>query len=67
MRYRRRRVAILVTAFVAAAVISTATQARAVTDPGLGVAGQRFTGIAARMLSRPSAVRGTDGRTKPSA
>lgn len=31
-------------------------------DPGPGVAGQQFTGIAARVLSRPSAVRGTDGR-----
>jgi hypothetical protein len=27
-----------------------------------GVAGQQFTGVAARVLSRPSAVRGTDGR-----
>ena len=31
-------------------------------DRGGGVAGQQFTGLAARVLSRPSAVRGTDGR-----
>jgi Peptidase family M23 len=30
--------------------------------PSSGVAGQQFTGLAARVLSRPSAVRGTDGR-----
>jgi hypothetical protein len=31
-------------------------------DRGDGVAGQQLTGLAARVLSRPSAVRGTDGR-----
>ena len=30
--------------------------------PSRGVAGQQLTGLAARVLSRPSAVRGTDGR-----
>ena len=35
---------------------------RLVVTPGRGIAGQRFTGVAARVLSRPSAVRGTDGR-----
>ena len=41
---------------------STSTQAGITAQPGRGIAGQRFTGVAARVLSRPSAVRGTDGR-----
>ena len=61
-RHRGRRVAVLVTAFFVVAGISTSTQARTAHDPGRGVAGQQFTGVAARVLSRPSAVRGTDGR-----
>lgn len=52
----------LVTAFFVVAGISTSTQARTAADPGRGVASQRFTGVAARVLSRPSPVRGTDGR-----
>ncbi len=61
-RHRGTRVAILVTAFFAMAGISTSTQARTAADPGRSVAGQQFTGLAARVLSRPSAVRATDGR-----
>ena len=61
-RHRWRRVAILITAVFVVAGISTSTQARTAADPGRSVAGQQFTGLAARVLSRPSAVRATDGR-----
>ena len=47
---------------IAPARTSTSTQAGITAQPGRGIAGQRFTGVAARVLSRPSAVRGTDGR-----
>jgi hypothetical protein len=47
---------------IAAEGISTLSQARTAADLGPGVASQRFTGVAARLLSRPSPVRGTDGR-----
>jgi Peptidase family M23 len=61
-RYRGRWLAILVVGLFAAAGISKATQARAVADSGPGVASQQFTGVAATVLTHPSAVRGTDGR-----
>ena len=64
--HRRWRLAVLVTALIAAAGLSTPAQARNAVDPSAGVAGttpgQDFTGLAARVLTRPSAVRGTDGR-----
>ena len=63
--HRRWRLAVLVTALIAAAGISTPAQARSVADPGAGAAGtdtQELTGFAASVLTRPSAVRGTDGR-----
>lgn len=51
---------------IAAAGISTSAQARTAADPSAGVArtdpGEQLTGIAASFLTRPSAVRGTDGR-----
>ena len=51
---------------IAAARISTSTQAASPADPGPGVAGiasvPKFSGLAASFLTRPSAVRGTDGR-----
>ena len=46
----------------AVAGMSSLTPARAVGDQRAGEAGQQFTGLAARVLSRPSAVRATDGR-----
>ena len=58
----RWRLAVLVTALFAVAGIATSTQARTAADGGPGVAGQRFTGVAAVVLSPPSAVRATDGR-----
>jgi hypothetical protein len=51
---------------IAAAGISTSAHARTAADPGPGVAGiasvPKFSGLAASFLTRPSAVRGTDGR-----
>ena len=65
-RHRRWRLAAVVAAGITAAAISSPTPAGASADPGAGVAGTRpgedLTGIAARVLSRPSPVRGTDGR-----
>ncbi len=64
--HRRWRLAVLVTALIAAAGISTPAQARTGADPSAGVAGtdpgQQLTGLAASVLTRPSAVWGTDGR-----
>jgi hypothetical protein len=57
-----RRLAILIAALFLLAGMSSSTQARTAADPGRGVADQRFTGVAARILSPPSAVRATDGR-----
>src|SRR3954449_11600737 len=58
--------AIFVTALAAVAGISTAAQARTPPDARPDVAaadsGPEFTGLAASFLTRPSAVRGTDGR-----
>jgi hypothetical protein len=55
-----------VTALIAVAGMSTSAQARTSGDlspDGAGSdAGPRFTGLAATFLTRPSAVRGTDGR-----
>ena len=45
-----------------AAGFSASTRAPTAAVPGGGVADQQLTGLAARVLSRPSAVRGTDGR-----
>ena len=64
----RGRVVLLVVAamcvFVATAAGFSARQSPrgAAAAPSGGVAGQQLTGLAARVLSRPSAVRGTDGR-----
>ncbi len=60
--HRRRRLAVLVTALIAAAGISIPAQARTAADPSAGVRGTDLTGLAASLLTRPSAVRGTDGR-----
>ena len=53
-------------ALIAVAAISGSAQARTAADPSPGVAGidraPQFTGLAASFLTRPSAVRGTDGR-----
>jgi hypothetical protein len=64
--HRRWRLAVLVTALIAVAGLSTSAQARIAADPsrvpaGI-VPGEQFTGLAASVLSRPRAVRGTDGR-----
>jgi hypothetical protein len=67
-RGRGRVVVLLVVAamcvFVATAAGFSARQSPRVgaAAPSRGVAGQQLTGLAARVLSRPSAVRGTDGR-----
>jgi hypothetical protein len=51
---------------IAAAGMATPAQARTAADLGAGVAGiasvPKFSGLAASFLTRPSAVRGTDGR-----
>ena len=64
--HRWWRLALLVPVLIAAAGLSTPAQARTAVDPSAGVAGttpgQDFTGLAARVLTRPSGVRGTDGR-----
>jgi hypothetical protein len=58
--------AVLLAGLIAAAGISTSAQAGAATDAGPGVAGvdrgSGFTGLAASLLTHPSAVRATDGR-----
>lgn len=58
--------AVLVTALIAVAGVSASAQARTSPDPRPAVAGTdsgpKFTGLAASFLTRPSAVRGTDGR-----
>jgi hypothetical protein len=62
---RKWRLAVLVTALIAAAGVPTPAQARIAADPRPAVAGSdpgQFTWLAARVLTRPSAVRGTDGR-----
>jgi hypothetical protein len=59
--HRGWRLAVLVTALIAAAGISTPAQARTAADPGAGVAATdpvpELTGLAASVLTRPSAVR----------
>lgn len=59
------RLAVLLSALVALTAVSTPAQARVADDPGRGLAGilpgETFTGLAASVLSRPRAVRGTDG------
>jgi hypothetical protein len=57
--------AVVVTALIAVAGISSSAQARTAPDSSPGAAGNdpgpQFTGLAASFLTRPSAVRGTDG------
>ena len=59
------RLAVVVAALIAVAGISAPAQARTAADPGAGVAATdpapELTGLAASVLTRPSAVRGTDG------
>src|SRR5262245_58241971 len=63
---RSLRLAVVLSALIAAAAVSTPAQVRTAADPSRDVAGiepdHRFTGLAASVLTRPSAVRGTDGR-----
>ena len=63
---RRLRPAVVLSALIAVAALSTWAQARTADDPSGNVAGidpgQQLTGLAASVLTRPSAVRGTDGR-----
>ena len=63
---RRLRPAVVLSALIAVAAVSTWAQARTADDPSGDVAGidpgQQLTGLAASVLTRPSAVRGTDGR-----
>jgi hypothetical protein len=58
--------AALVAALIAAAGISSWALATTAAEPSRDAAGvepeHHFTGLAARVLTRPSAVRGTDGR-----
>ena len=60
------RLAVVVAVVIAAAGVSTPAQARTAADPRPAQAqtgpGPQLTGLAARVLTRPSAVRGTDGR-----
>jgi hypothetical protein len=42
--------------------MSSLTHATGAADPGPGVAGQQFAGLAARVLSRPSAIPAAHGR-----
>ena len=64
--HRRWRLAVLATALIAVAGIPTSAQARTAADSGGHVAeidpGQQLTGLAGSVLTRPRAVRGTDGR-----
>ena len=59
------RLAVVVAALIAVAGISAPAQARTAADTGAGVAATdpapELTGLAASVLTRPSAVRGTDG------
>ena len=63
---RTWRLAVVVAVLIAVAGISTSVQARTAADPSADVAGtaprQQLTGLAASVLTRPSPVRGTDGR-----
>ena len=63
---RRWPLAVLLAGLIAAAGISTLAEARTATDAGPGAAGvdrgSGFTGLAASVLTHPSAVRATDGR-----
>src|SRR4029077_17833762 len=63
---RRLRPAVVLSALIAVAAVSTWAQARTADDPSGDVAGidpgQQLTGLAASVLTRPSAVRGTNGR-----
>jgi Peptidase family M23 len=63
---RTWRLAVVVAVLIAVAGISTSVQARTEADPSVGVVGTepgpQLTGLAASVLTGPSAVRGTDGR-----
>ena len=65
-RRRTWRLAVVVAVLIAVAGLSTSAQARTAADPGAAVAGTaadpQLTGLAASVLTRPSAVRGSDGR-----
>ena len=60
------RLAVVIAVLIAVAGISTPVQAGTAADPSAGVAGTDpdpvLTGLAASVLTRPSAVRGSDGR-----
>lgn len=63
----RWRLAVVVAVLIAVAGISTSVQAGTVAGPSAGVAGRtapdpQLTGLAGSVLTRPSAVRGSDGR-----
>jgi hypothetical protein len=62
----RWRLALVVTAIIAVVGISASAQARTAPQRNPGAAatdpGPKFTGLAASFLTRPNAVRGTDGR-----
>lgn len=60
--HRGRLLAVLFTVLTAVACISTSAQARTAAGPTHHAARIDFTGVAASVLSRPGAVRGTDGR-----
>ena len=60
--HRRRQRAILIVVLSVVAGISSSGQARAAPDPSNRAAMDDLTGLAASVLSRPGAVRGTDGR-----
>src|SRR5262245_29204328 len=64
--HRGWRLAVLVTALIALAGISTSAQVRTAADLGGDVAGidpgQELTGLAGSVLTHPRAVRGTDRR-----
>jgi len=62
MGHGRRRVAVLVILLTAVAGISSSAHARAAAAPSHRAARDDLTGLAASVLSRPGAVRGTDGR-----
>jgi hypothetical protein len=63
---RTWRLAVVVAVLTAVVGISTSVQAGTAAGPSAGVTGtdsrQQLTGLAASVLTRPSAVRGTDGR-----
>jgi hypothetical protein len=62
---RKWRFAVVVAVLIAVAGVPALAQMRSAADPSAGVAGTdpapQFTGLAARVLTSPSAVRGTDG------